>query len=141
MKVARIEARCLSVPIKFPFTETPTNEGMLLVQVGTDDGLVGHGISREAERFAVRELINRDIGPFLIGRVPLDTENIWMDAPWEIGMSYMAANGVVCSSHRRGRPGPVGYQGQVFGSAHLPTFGRFFSRFGCRLHHLRIQRL
>ena len=95
MKIARIESRCLSVPIKFPFSETPHNAGMLLVQVETDDGLVGHGISRDAERFAVRELINRDIGPFLIGRFPMDTEKIWLDAPWEIGMSYMAANGVV----------------------------------------------
>lgn len=95
MKIAKIDARCLSVPIKFPFTETPSKEGMLLVQVETDDGLVGHGISRDTERFAVRELINRDIGPFLIGKAPLDTEKIWMDAPWELGMSYMAANGVV----------------------------------------------
>ena len=103
MKIAKIDARCLSVPIKFPFTETPSKEGMLLVQVETDDGLVGHGISRDTERFAVRELINRDIGPFLIGKAPLDTEKIW--------------------------------------PAHLPAFGRRFSRFGCRLHHLRVQRL
>ena len=51
---------------------------MLLVQAETDDGLVGHGISRDAERFAVRELVNRDIGPFLIGRDPLNTEKIWI---------------------------------------------------------------
>ena len=95
MEVAKVEARCLNIPIKFPFTETPYNAGMLLVQVETDDGLVGHGIGRDQERFATRELINREIGPFLVGKPPLNTEKIWNDARWEIGMSYMSANGVV----------------------------------------------
>ena len=54
MKVARVQVRCLKVPIKFPFTETPRTEGMLLALVETDDGIVGAGISRDSERFAVR---------------------------------------------------------------------------------------
>ena len=52
MHVVRVQARCLKIPIKFPFTDTPRTEGMLVVQVETDDGLVGAGISRDAERFA-----------------------------------------------------------------------------------------
>jgi len=95
MNVAQVRARCLKVPIKFPFTERPRTEGLLLVQVETGEGIVGHGISRDAERFAVREVINREIGPFLIGKDPLNTEKVWNDACWEIGMSYMSRGGVM----------------------------------------------
>ena len=92
MRITTINARCLSVPIKFLFTETPRREGMLLVEVGTDEGLIGHGISRDSERFAVRELT------FLTGRSPLETEKIWMDASWETG-----SLGVFQPSRRRER--------------------------------------
>ncbi len=88
MKVVNVQARCLKIPIKFPFTETPRTEGMLLVQVETDEGIGGAGISRDAERFAVRELIHQEISPFLLGKDPLATEKIWNDACWEIGMAY-----------------------------------------------------
>jgi L-alanine-DL-glutamate epimerase-like enolase superfamily enzyme len=95
MKVAKVEARCLSIPIRFPFTEKPYTAGLMLVQVETDDGLTGTGISRDAERFSVRELINRELGPFLVGKDPVATEKIWSDAAWEIGMSYKVRDGVV----------------------------------------------
>ncbi len=70
MKVVNVQARCLKIPIEFPFTETPRTEGMLLVQVETDEGIGGAGISRDAERFAVRELIHQEISPFLLGKDP-----------------------------------------------------------------------
>jgi len=95
MKVVNVQARCLNIPIKFPFTETPRTEGMLLVHVETDEGISGAGISRDAERFAVRELIHREISPFLLGKDPVATEKIWNDACWDIGMSYKVRTGVV----------------------------------------------
>jgi L-rhamnonate dehydratase len=95
MKIAKVQARCLAIPIKFPFTEKPYTAGLALVQIETDNGIVGTGISRDAERFAVRELINREIGPFLLGKDPMATEKIWKDAAWEIGMSYKVKGGVV----------------------------------------------
>ena len=68
---------------------------MLVVQVKTDDGLIGTGISRDQERFTVRELINREMRRFLIGKPPLDIEKIWSDAAWEIGTAYMARGGTM----------------------------------------------
>ena len=68
---------------------------MLVVQVETDAGIAGAGISRDAERFAVRELIRHEIGPFLLGKDPLATEKIWNDACWELGMSYKVRTRVV----------------------------------------------
>src|SRR5262245_22809247 len=95
MKVVHVQAKCLTIPIKFPFTETPRTEGLLVVQVETDDGFVGAGIARDAERFAVRELIHYELGPFLLGKDPVETEKIWNDACWDIGMSYKGRTGVV----------------------------------------------
>ena len=95
MKVTSVKATCLKIPIKFPFTEMPLTEGMLLVRVETDSGDIGFGISRDTERYAVRELINRDIAPFLLGKDPICTEKIWQDACWEIGMSYMSKGGAI----------------------------------------------
>jgi L-rhamnonate dehydratase len=95
MQVAQVQAQCLSVPIKFPFTGAPYTAGLLMVHVETDDGFLGVGISRDQERFAARELINREISPFLMGKSPLETEKVWSDAAWEIGMSYKVRDGVV----------------------------------------------
>lgn len=95
MKVSSVEATCLAVPIRFPVTDAPYTAGMLVVQVKTDDGLVGTGISRDRERFAARELINREIRGYLIGKPPLDIEKIWSDAAWELGTDYMARGGTI----------------------------------------------
>ena len=82
-------------PDKISLHGKPYTAGMLLVRVETDDGLVGYGIGRDQERFPTREIINREIGPFLIGKPAMNTEKIWEDARWELGMAYMSANGVI----------------------------------------------
>ena len=91
MKIAKIEAKCLSVPVKIPVNGRTTTQQILLVLVHTDEGITGIGITREP--FSTRELVNRDLAPFLIGRNPIDTESIWKDAFWEIGASYKAMVG------------------------------------------------
>ena len=95
MKVTQVKARCLSIPIKMPFTETPQKEGLVIVHVETDTGLQGVGITRNWQSFGVRELINREIAPFLIGKDPIDTEKIWQDAFWEINLSYKSRGGTI----------------------------------------------
>jgi hypothetical protein len=59
MKVVNVQARCLNIPIKF-FTETPRTEGM----PGPRGDRRRHRWCRhlrDAERFAVRELIHQEI--------------------------------------------------------------------------------
>ena len=63
--------------------------------VHTDDGVRGIGICRDWERLAVEVLINRELGPFLIGRNPIETERIWNEAWWELGQNYKMRTGVV----------------------------------------------
>jgi len=95
MKVTQVQARCLSIPIKMPFTETPQKEGIVIVYVQTDTGLEGVGITRNWQRFGVRELINREIGPYLIGKDPLNTEKIWRDAYLGISLPYQNRGGTI----------------------------------------------
>jgi L-alanine-DL-glutamate epimerase-like enolase superfamily enzyme len=51
----------------------------VFVRVETDADLVGYGITGPIQRFAVRELVNREIAPLLTGRDPLPTERHWHD--------------------------------------------------------------
>lgn len=95
MKISKVEANCLKVPIKTPYTDEPRTVGMVLVEIETDDGVTGYGIARDLERFGTRELINRDIAPFLIGKDPLFIEQIWADSSEEITATYKARMGVV----------------------------------------------
>jgi len=66
-----------------------------IAEMKTGEGKTLAGISRDAERFAVRELIHQEIRPFLLGKDPVETEKIWNDACWDIGMSYKVRTGVV----------------------------------------------
>ena len=95
MVISKVEASCLKVPIKTPYSGEPRTVGMVLVRIDTDDGPTGYGIARDLERFGTRELINRDLAPFLVGRDPMFVEEIWADASEEITATYKARMGVV----------------------------------------------
>ncbi|HLF05223.1 MAG TPA: mandelate racemase/muconate lactonizing enzyme family protein [Dehalococcoidia bacterium] len=95
MKISSVQTSCLNIPVKVPVTEKPDTVGLVLALVHTDEGITGIGISRELEMTATRELINRELAPFLVGKDPMATEKIWKDAAWDIGMSYKVGGGVV----------------------------------------------
>ena len=95
MKISSVKASCLNITVRVPVTRKLDTVGLVLAVVHTDDGITGIGISRELEMSATRELINRELAPFLVGRDPVGTEKIWKDAPWEAGMSYKVGGGVV----------------------------------------------
>ncbi len=95
MRITGVEAQCLRIPIKIPVSEADSSLGIMVIQVHTDEGITGVGIGRDYEQQATRELITRELGPFITGRDPLDIERIWLDASWEISASYKAAAGVV----------------------------------------------
>ena len=51
MVISKVEASCLKVPIKTPYSGEPRNVGMVLVRIDTDEGITGYGIARDLERF------------------------------------------------------------------------------------------
>jgi L-alanine-DL-glutamate epimerase-like enolase superfamily enzyme len=95
MRITGVEAQCLRIPIKIPVSGADSSLGIMVIQVHTDEGITGVGIGRDYEQQATRELITRELGPFITGRDPLDIERIWLDASWEISASYKSAAGVV----------------------------------------------
>src|SRR5262245_15259201 len=52
---------------------------VVFVRVETSAGVTGYGITGPIQRFAVKELINREIAPLLAGKDPLATERHWHD--------------------------------------------------------------
>jgi len=77
MKITRIEATSHHVPAKVPLLHEPIMRDIVFVRVETDAGVTGYGLTGPTQRFAVREFINREIAPLLIGRDPLATERCW----------------------------------------------------------------
>lgn len=97
MKITKVEATCHEVPVKLPLDKL-RREDFVLVRVETDEGVTGVGISEGGMRFSLREFINRQLAPFLVGKNPLETEKIWnKDAYAELGFGYMqfATDGMI----------------------------------------------
>ena len=79
MKITRIEATSHRVPAKVPLLHEPIMREIVFVRVETDGGVTGYGLTGPIQRFAARELINREIAPLLLGKDPLATERHWYD--------------------------------------------------------------
>src|SRR5207245_8408975 len=79
MTISRIEAPSHRVPAKVPLMHQPIIREIVFVRVETDGGVTGYGLTGPIQRFAARELINREIAPLLLGKDPLLTERRWYD--------------------------------------------------------------
>lgn len=78
MKITGVKATCHNVPLSLPYVKEIFWQGAFVcVRVETDEGITGVGFTSRVNRFAVREYILRDLGPFVVGQDPLDTESIW----------------------------------------------------------------
>jgi L-alanine-DL-glutamate epimerase-like enolase superfamily enzyme len=95
MVISNVEASRLNIPVKIPITEKTMMQGLVLVLVHTDDGVTGIGICRDRAEAPVCELISGQLGPFLTGRNPVETEGIWNNAWWELGANYKIRTGTV----------------------------------------------
>ena len=77
MKITHIRATSHRVPAPVPLLHEPIMREIVFVRVETDGGIVGYGLTGPIQRFAVRELINREMAPLLLGKDPLVTERHW----------------------------------------------------------------
>lgn len=82
MKITKVRARVLShafggTVLRFGVGNVVKRD-LVLVEVWTDDGVVGYGEAHHAlSPTAVAELINTSIAPVVVGQDPFDTEGIW----------------------------------------------------------------
>jgi len=65
------------VPVEVPLLKEAIVMAVLFAVVETDQGVSGYGLTRGAQRYGMREFINREVAPFLRGKNPLETERIW----------------------------------------------------------------
>jgi L-alanine-DL-glutamate epimerase-like enolase superfamily enzyme len=65
------------VPVEVPLLKEKIVATVLFTAVETDEGISGYGLTRGPARFALKEFINREAGPFLKGKNPLETERVW----------------------------------------------------------------
>ena len=79
MKITRVHASTHNVPVPVPLLDEPVMRPLVFCTVETDTSITGHGISGPIQRHAVREHLNREMGPRVLGANPLETERIWHD--------------------------------------------------------------
>ncbi len=80
MQIKRVEASYLTnIPIPpLPLLKRPTHTHVIIVEVETDDGIIGYGVTDPGILpWSVVEFINRQAAPFLIDQDPILTERIW----------------------------------------------------------------
>ena len=77
MKITRVAASVHDIPVSAPLLTETFPRPLVFVQVETDAGITGYGITGPIQRFAVAEFINREVGPKIIGKDPTETEKIW----------------------------------------------------------------
>lgn len=79
MKIARVEAfRIANVPVDPPpFRTGPSTSSAVIVKVETDDGVTGWSLGGTFAHEIVVDLINKYVGPAIIGEDPIRTDAIW----------------------------------------------------------------
>lgn len=76
MKIADVKTSRYRVPVEIPLKKDPYYIEVVMVRIETDKGFVGYSIS-DVFSSVVQEFIDNEIGPFIKGLNPLETEKIW----------------------------------------------------------------
>ena len=84
MKITSVRATPLNVPLTYErgAIRRETSLSACYVEVETDQGLIGHGLTAITEEEVIAYLINEVAGPALIGMDPMATEAIWNKLYW-----------------------------------------------------------
>ena len=84
MKIARVTATPLHLPVTagFPGREKRTSLSVCLVDVETDDGLVGTGMTAITEEEVIATIVDDVVAHHLVGLDPMRHEQIWERLHW-----------------------------------------------------------
>ena len=77
MKITDVKATLHKIPIEAPLLKEKISTPIVFTTVETDQGVTGYGLTRAAQRHGAKEFINREAGPFLKDKNPLETERVW----------------------------------------------------------------
>ena len=86
MKIARVTATPLNVPlhIKLVGADRRTSLAVCFVEVETDGGLTGHGLTGITEEDVIAQIVNGVAGPAIVGDDPLAHERLWDKLYWTL---------------------------------------------------------
>jgi L-alanine-DL-glutamate epimerase-like enolase superfamily enzyme len=86
MKIVRVTATPLNVPlhIKLVGADHKSSLSGCYVEVETDDGLIGHGLTGITEENVIAEIVNGVAGAAILGDDPLAHERIWDKLYWTL---------------------------------------------------------
>ena len=86
MKIVRVTATPLNVPLHIALMglDKKTSLAACHVEVETDTGIVGHGLTSITEEDVVAQVVNGVIAPNLVGDDPLLHERIWEKIYWTV---------------------------------------------------------
>ena len=76
MKIGKVSSWLLRVPYRLPLVNAQQYMQCVFVEVETDDGLKGHALAGYPLKHGIREYINRDAAPAIVGMNPLHHEEI-----------------------------------------------------------------
>lgn len=83
MKIANIRTtRLANIPLALPFHEKELRGAVDLVFVETDNGIIGISELGHAPASTTLHFIRNDLGPFLVGRDPLENERLMHEMRW-----------------------------------------------------------
>jgi len=76
MPIARVVASLHRLPVQVPLLAASRRVVAVVVRVETDAGAIGYGVAGPQHAAAVVDLLNRELGPYLVGHDPLLAEHI-----------------------------------------------------------------
>jgi len=84
MKIVRVTSTPLNVPLHIDVVglKRSSSHSVCYVEVETDTGLIGHGVTSITEEDVIAQIVNGVAGPAIIGDDPLATERIWEKLYW-----------------------------------------------------------
>ena len=100
MKIARVTATPLYIELNIDILDVNKTNGLsvVFVEVETDEGHIGHGITAITDEDVVATAINNLAGPTIIGEDPMANERIWEKLYWQLsprGQTGYAGHAIV----------------------------------------------
>ena len=88
MKIGKITCWVLRIPFTFPLVKEQQHALLNFVEVETDDGVKGHAASTYPLRHGIREFINREAAPVIVGMDALRPEEVRNRLFWATARKY-----------------------------------------------------
>lgn len=77
MKIKNVQATTHDVAVDVPLLDDKPSREIVFVEIETDTGITGYGLTSKRQWFGIRALINKEMRPLLEGMSPLQNEKIW----------------------------------------------------------------